>query len=128
MRLYSFVNANYLKHIQHGIQTAHAVAELYNKYENPREVSCVRFHTLKDWAKNHKTIIVLDGGDCQDLNDIELFLHVNDSQLKLPYASFCEDERSLNGAMTCVAVVVPAEIYDVRKEQKCHQTDFRSMG
>lgn len=113
MRLYSFVNANYLKEIQYGLQTAHAVAELYNKNTSP----CYshEYEILDDWARHHKTIIILNGGDCQDLQEIYDFIHKNRNALKLPYAKFHEDERSLNKALTSVAIVVPPEIYDVKK-------------
>lgn len=129
MRLYSFVNANYLKHVQHGLQTAHAVAELYNKYpEDTKDGNCVRYDLLNDWARNHKTIIILDGGDCQDLHDIVVFLKEREKALKLPYSYFKEDARSLNNALTAVAVVVPAEIYDVRKEPEKAPEAFCQWG
>lgn len=114
MRLYSFVNANYLKHIQHGLQTAHAAVELYNKYpENTDDGNCLRYDILNEWARNHKTIIILDGGDCLDLEEIVKFFKLNDAALGLPWSYFKEDSRSLNNALTAVSVVVPAEIYDV---------------
>jgi hypothetical protein len=125
MRLYSFVNANYLKDIQHGLQTAHAVAELYNKYpEETAAGNCARYDVLNDWSRNHKTIIILDGGDCQDLWDIFRFLLDNDETLKLPFVKFAEDTRSLNNALTAVAIVVPAEIYEVKKDQNPQGTTF----
>lgn len=110
MRLYSFVNANYLKHVQHGLQTAHALAEMYEKYGFSLESNL-----LHDWARNHKTIIILDGGDCFDLHDIVKFLIKNDKKLNLPFSYFKEDARSLHNALTAVTVVVPPEIYDVKK-------------
>ena len=88
---------------------------MYNKYpEETNEPNCVRYDLLNDWARNHKTIIILDGGDCQDLYDIVEFLIKNDRDLKLPFSYFKEDARSLHNALTAVAVVVPREIYDVK--------------
>lgn len=115
MRLYSFVNANYLKHVQHGLQTAHAIAELYEKYGFYD--SLVQSKTLRTWAKNHRTIIILDGGDCEDLSDIHHFFDSHVQDLKLPFAYFHENRRSLNNALTAVAVVVPENIYAVRKKE-----------
>lgn len=127
MRLYSFVNANYLKHIQHGLQTAHVVAELYEKYlDEPKFLPLLK--DLRLWARAHKVIIILDGGDCQDLQDIASFLQQHRKALKLPFCSFNEDMRSLNGALTAVSVVVPAEIYDVRKTPPKDGEAFRDWN
>lgn len=112
MRFYSFVNANYLKHIQHGIQSFHALHEMYDKYMTMQHD---RLDIVKEWAKYYKTVIVLDGGDHQDLQEIADFLRNNDTALGLPHSRFHEDVRSLNGSLTAVGIVVPANIYDVVK-------------
>lgn len=105
MRLYTFCNY-YLSSIQQGIQTAHVVHELFNKYDeySPQSVS------LKEWSKNHKTIIVLNGGNSSMLREIYELLHSHRNPF--PYVKFHEDEESLNSVLTCVGVVLPEKIYN----------------
>ncbi len=62
MKLYSFVN-RYLIPIQKGIQTAHMVSEMFQENENNK--------LLLDWAQNHKTIIMLDGGLCDNMRRLK---------------------------------------------------------
>jgi len=104
MRLYTFVNM-YLSHIQKGIQTAHVVHELFNEWVgNPQEL------LLHEWSTRHKTIIVLNGSDCESLSEFYNFLQTSDTHF--PFAKFCEDEASLGGALTCVGIVLPERIYN----------------
>jgi hypothetical protein len=100
MRLYTFTNF-YLSSIQQGIQTAHVVSEL-----------SIKAHPLyTEWAKDHKTIIVLNGGNSKSLQDVYSKL-TRLVETKYPIAKFNEDEQSLNEAFTCVGIVVPAKIYE----------------
>jgi hypothetical protein len=114
MRLYTFGNY-YLSSIQQGIQSAHVVSELFTKYpfENAIVWDEPQGKPLYDWAKTHKTIICLSGGNCDDLHDLYEELAGIGPTLGLPYAKFREDDASLNGAITCCGIVVPAMIYDV---------------
>ena len=57
MRLYSFQNF-YFAGIHAGIQTAHSVGEMAANYD----ASTSQGKMFLDWAKNHKTIIVKNGG------------------------------------------------------------------
>ena len=66
MRAYFFTN-RYLSSIQHGIQTAHCVAELFVKYNHEVFSNTVQDGQLYSWAENDKTIIVLNGGSNEDL-------------------------------------------------------------
>lgn len=109
MRLYSFVNY-YLSPLQHGLQTAHCVSELSVRYNaNSRERLVYR-----DWAVNHKTIIICNGGNTAMLEDLHLRLVDHAHEFELPLTKFYEDEQSLNNALTSVALVVPPELYDVK--------------
>ena len=110
MRLYSFINA-YLSSIQQGIQTAHLVHELFNKYKSPIGPAS---KMVREWSKNHKTIIVCNGGTSAELKNLyTFFTETSPERFKLPLASFREDVPSLNGALTCVGLVVPRCYYDV---------------
>jgi hypothetical protein len=105
MRLYTFCNY-YLSSIQQGIQTAHVVAELAMQDGS----------MFEEWAKYHKTIIVLNGGNNASL--IETYEYLV-GQL-YPVAAFYEDRDSLNRTMTCVGVLLPelvwSEIDSYRKD------------
>lgn len=121
-RLYTFVNF-YLSGIQKGIQTAHVVSELFYRYRSRADAFVdAETEVLYDWATNYKTIIVLDGGNSQQLIDLHRFIfawqscefkHAGAEKYLLPFRRFYEDEASLNGALTCVGVVLPDDIYDV---------------
>ncbi len=104
MRLYSFVNY-YISPLQQGLQTAHIVSELFNDY-----TLCEPYEILTDWAKDHKTIVILKGGNSKDLLDLYDFF--NDGENDYPFAKFCEDEQSLNGACTAVGIILPEIIYE----------------
>jgi hypothetical protein len=107
MRFYAFTNF-YLSSIQKGIQAQHCTAELFTHYNRQSRGGKL----LYDWAQNHKTTIVLNGGNCADLKNLFLSLRALCDELGFPYTSFQEDEQSLNGAITCVGVVLPARIYE----------------
>ena len=66
---YSFVNY-YLSDLQRGLQTAHVVADMFIKYDylTPQEN-----HRLHFWARNNKTIIILNGGNSKNLLDIIVY-------------------------------------------------------
>ncbi len=106
-RLYTFTNV-YISSIQKGIQTAHVVSDLFGKYSNKN-------YCLNEWASNHKTIIVLNGGNQsmleQTFRDMEAFAEKGN----YPYAMFNEDIQSLNGAVTAIGIVLPNEIYNLQK-------------
>jgi hypothetical protein len=100
MRLYAFTNM-YLSSLQIGLQTAHLVSEL----------SQLNHPLYQDWASNHKTIIILNGGNQQSLHEIHTFL--SDYSEEYPVAKFHEDEVSLNNALTCTGIIIPEDIYNI---------------
>lgn len=109
MRLYSLTNM-YLSPIQKGIQTAHALHELYEKYHFSSHPASLK---INQWAKDHKTIIVLDGGFQSAIAEsVELFYDIYHT-LHLPYAFFKEEENALNGALTAACIIVPESIYNM---------------
>jgi hypothetical protein len=118
MRLYTFTNF-YLSSIQAGIQTAHVVHELFNKYDEPERS---RDYILREWSLNHKTIIVLNGGAFQDIADLLGFFDIPYNPY--PFSGFYEDVPSLNGMLTTVGIVLPDYIYEVAELVRSHKAEF----
>lgn len=106
-RLYTFTNL-YVSSIQKGIQTAHVVSDLFAKYSNTN-------YCLNEWAANHKTIIVLNGGNQESLIQTYVEMGMFAEKRKLPHVKFKEDIESLNGAVTAIGIVLPNEIYNLQK-------------
>jgi hypothetical protein len=130
MRLYTFVNC-YLSPFQHGVQTAHVVSELFAHYDSDWKWQEQR-KRLWDWAKNHKTIIVLAGGDSATL--AQTFEELSSRSGEFPIARFHEDERSLNGAMTAFGIILPERVYrtaalfrDLSRLRSSHHERFEDL-
>jgi hypothetical protein len=64
MKLICLTNM-YISPIQHGIQSAHAMADMFVKYQH--RVNSEAYSVLYDWAKNHKTMIVLNAGPSSEM-------------------------------------------------------------
>ena len=109
MRLYTFINF-YLSSIQQGIQTAHIMGELVNLSQSPKYDPSKKEQIL-NWCKNHKTIVVCNGGNGEGIrNIIDLFENpIN----PYPFAYFYED-CSVDGLLTGVGIIVPEEIYEMK--------------
>lgn len=115
LRLYSFVNF-YLSSIQQGVQTGHAAVDLVRKYKssnNPYLQSAQaenKIDMVAEWADDNKTFIILNGGNRQNMQSIEEIVKSSD----LPWVSFYEDEQSMGGMLTAVAVILPEFIFNAR--------------
>lgn len=107
MRLYTFTNM-YLSPIQKGIQSAHVTHDLFVKYRDYMDYEMNAF--LFDWAENHKTMIVLNGGYSSTI--AALNLSFSDSRNPYPFTHFNESDDALCGALTCVGIVLPEKIYE----------------
>lgn len=108
MRFYGFGNY-YLSSLQQGLQSAHAVGELFTQTELGSE----SFNMVYDWAKNHKTMVLLNGGNALNLQELyDFFGELKAQGMHLPFAKFHEDEQSLGGALTYVGVIVPEKYYE----------------
>jgi hypothetical protein len=140
MRGYFFTNM-YLSAIQKGIQTAHCATALFgNAFKHTADERTGSQEILVEYANEHMTKIVLDGGNSKMLQEVHdrlvaiaqsTYYHEIKSAVKneklfdlwlhdwYPFAKFHEDEQSLNGALTCVGLVLPESIYkfadDVRR-------------
>lgn len=105
MRLYTFTNM-YLSSIQCGIQTAHVVSELFKIYDKIDDELKTMLHT---WAKDHKTICILNGGPSKQLDSIAATVCDAALELKYPWTYFCED--GVNNSITCTGVILPDSVY-----------------
>ncbi len=104
MKLFSFVNT-YLSPGQKGLQTAHAAVEMMlmdRVWDDMDE-------DLKNWASNHRTIIIKDGGNCKRLEEIIVLFEEGCDAYQWSY--FREDKESLNNALTAVCIILPKKFY-----------------
>ena len=108
-RFYGFGNY-YLSSLQQGLQSAHCIADMFVKYNKKK----AKKEIIYDWAENHKTMVLLNGGNSLVLEQTHQFLEeLKGVGMNLPYQLFYEDEQSLNGALTYVGIVVSSEIYEL---------------
>lgn len=114
MRVYTFTHFM-LSTMAQGIQAGHAKDELVNKYiygkseQRAPEMSMNIGNMLQDWSVNYKTHIALNGGETPDLHELIDFL--DDGNCPYPWAFFEEDD-SLGGLVTSIALVLPDKIYE----------------
>ncbi len=109
MRAYFFCNFA-IRTIQQGIQASHALAEMYEKY-SPESI---QGSMLGEWARDHKTTILLNGGFHGTLIEIiKQFQNLEIGEgMVYPYSIFFEDEYTLNGAATAVGIILPSSVYE----------------
>ncbi|UZZ64386.1 hypothetical protein A54_146 [Septuagintavirus sv54] len=112
-RMYVLVNS-YMMGIQAGIQAAHAAANLVGHYGFAyADRYDDRYNLVDQWQSKDQTMILLNGGyQSKMLNFAEGFLAPNIE--KIPYAFFCEENDSLNGALTAIAFILPQHLWDVK--------------
>lgn len=113
LRFYSFVNF-YLSSIQQGVQSFHVLHEMFNKYDMGDVSTHNEFLQLHNWSKNHKTLIILNGGAHTDIEETysKLAEFAPKLSFPMPFEKFHEDEKSLGGIITAYGCVLPQEIYD----------------
>ena len=124
MRCYSFTNF-YLSSIQHPIQAGHARDAMW--LQAMKTGAPEKYNLLKEWAADHKTQICLNGGDCDSLGELYLFL--NDSRNEYPFDFFRESHGALNSALTAITVILPEKIYEAKaalmpsiRRERCAKT------
>lgn len=104
-----FIGNMYLSSIQQGIQAAHVLQEMHNKYY---VMSNGAARILREWGQHDKTMILLNGGYSSALNELYndlMFWSHNGTEF--PVAKFNEEYDALNGALTSVGIILPEEIY-----------------
>ena len=107
MRAYFFGNM-YLSSIQQGIQAAHVVAEMALNYGHDAN------GWFLNWAKNHKTMVLLSAGYSEEIRSLVDFFEKKGTN-DYPWAFFNEGEDALDGALTCVGIILPEKIYELSK-------------
>lgn len=102
LRMYFFVPYN-ISPIQQAIQAGHASLEYAVKFSDS--------YLFKEFVKNHKTWIILNGGTTNDndgtLNQIEQSLR---DYKHIPYATFREPD--LNNALTAICFIASKPVWD----------------
>lgn len=79
-----------------------------------RKVTVNTMHAMyEEWAETEPTIIVCQGGNVAMLTDLFARLKPLAVALNIPCVKFHEDEQSLGGVITSVAVLVPDTLFDV---------------
>ena len=113
-----FFGNMYISQIQHGIQCGHTVTKLFHHYpENvPPNTSHLVESTaiLKEWADTHVTKWLLDGGNYESLGKIYNIIRAISDVYPMPVDKFHESISALNGALTCVGLVVDKT--DIKEE------------
>lgn len=117
MRFYGFGNY-YLSSLQQGLQSAHVVGDLAAASISKKKGKVTKKGKIYfDWADNHKTMVLLNGGNCASLKVLyKKFKQLAKDGMHLPFAKFHEDEQSLNGALTYVGIVVEEKYYNAAAE------------
>jgi len=108
MRAYFFGNL-YLSSIQQGIQSTHVVSDMFVKYKTISEDSDPKQIMLWEWAQNHKTVILLNGGFSKTLHEMIGFF--DDEENPYPWTEFHEGKEALDGVLTDVGIILPQKIY-----------------
>ena len=96
-RMYSLV-LRQLSPIQKGVQTTHSVVEQANNY------GCVKEY--RQWAETDKTLIILDGGRFQEMEDIYESL----KEWGVKFAKF--QEPDLNYLTTAITFLVDERVWN----------------
>lgn len=117
MRLYVFTHMQ-TTGLHAGIQALHATVDMARKYEQKAKSdpkSAMKKAVLNEWADNHKTVWLKNGGNHGGLNDLYRKLTHYSACLNLPIGKF--EEPSLNWCTTAVCIVVPSFIYDIQEPE-----------
>ena len=128
MRCYIFGNM-YLSSIQQGIQAKHCGDEMVVKYAPKLDAdggwispNIEKYHQLIDYLAEHKTVICLSAGYSSTLHEIYARLK-SAADNPYPFAKFHESEEALDGALTCVGIVIPDALYDTAAEVRATRRD-----
>lgn len=107
LRMYGFVPYN-ISEIQKGIQFGHAVVEYEKKFGKTA--------LYKEWAKNHKTFIILNGGTTNNSKQKPGSMQIHRNFLtkhRWPHAEFHEPD--LNDALSAVVFIVDERIFNFKE-------------
>lgn len=117
-----FFNNMYFSGIHAGIQSQHTTAEMFTKYNR----DACQYDMLFDWADNHKTTVVLNGGIQTDLMELQAIFSSKDNPY--PWAYFNESKEAANGCLTNVGIIVPEKVYNMDKHFGQDISSFSILG
>lgn len=95
----------YISPIQHGIQTAHCIAEMFVKYSSFK--SKTQIDAVYEWATGHKTVFILNGGTGEDLREALSVIYGGEQPNGNSYPHAAFQEPSIDNALTCIGVILP---------------------
>lgn len=121
MRYYGFSNM-YLSSLQVGLQNAHCIAEMSTRYRAQTTLST----QYQNWALDHRTIILLNGGNQLALQELLTYFDVDENPYAWDY--FEEDEQSLNNCLTCVGIIIPENIYNAAQLVRTKNATIMDIG
>lgn len=113
LRLYSFVTFYLAKGIHAGIQTGHAAVDLVQKYRCYAGEPSDQTKMVDEWADYHKTFIVLNGGMHVEMQKVLELTKASG----YPFEVFHESKEALDGIMTAIVVVLPEDVFGLRREE-----------
>jgi hypothetical protein len=96
----------YFKSLLNGVQGGHACVEMSVKYIPGTPES----NMYQQWARVDKTLLYLDGGVSLHMHAFLSQLQSLDTNAHLPWSHFVEDQATLEGMLTAVAVILPESI------------------
>jgi hypothetical protein len=105
LRMYSLVMYN-LSPIQQGIQAYHATIEATQRFNNSNSISKENFD---NWAKNWKTVIILNGGTSKTME--EHFEKLWENKIGVSYFR----EPDLNNSMSAISFIVDERVFNKEK-------------
>lgn len=117
MRAYFWGNF-YLSSIQQGIQALHTLGNIFVKYDQIGKDD--KLTMTYEWADNHKTVVVMNGGDSADLQEIA---EIVGGQKTYPWATF--EEEGISDALTCVGIIVDNRMVEFVNEVRSARREKR---
>jgi len=90
----------------------HTTAEMFIKYSVDYTYT-PQAKMLDDWAYDHKTTVLLNGGDYDGLYAIRELMYVEANPY--PWAGFSESAGALNKTLTCVGIILPERVYEAAR-------------
>ena len=121
MKLYALTNM-YCEGKHAGIQCQHSTVELLRKYENDTCSVGELDGMVTDWADNHKTTILVQGGNHQGMLEWLADLEHWD---KVPYAEFYEP--GMNYCLSSISLVCSTEMVDDMSDYRNRVIDDLDM-
>lgn len=113
LRMFSF-NSMYMNGIHNGIQAGHSWVDMSVKYHPQQDRMNVGTCKMYwEWAREHKTVVVYNGGDERGLLDIiRICGAIDKSRAPLPWVEFREPALCYaHPVLTSVSIVVPARMF-----------------